>query len=59
MLGNEARQSMFDLASPDKMEREVGFYGFEKDTYKWNLVRDVRHGFAHDLMDSPGQRQLP
>ena len=54
MLGNEARQTMSDLASLDKLEREDGFYGFEKDTYKWKLVRDVRHGFTHDLMDNPG-----
>lgn len=55
MLANEARQTMFDLASLGKMEREEGFYNFEKDTYKWTLVRDVRHGFTHDLMDNPGQ----
>jgi hypothetical protein len=54
MLGNEARQTMFDLASLDKLEREDGFYEFERNTYKWTLVRDVRHGFTHYLMDNPG-----
>jgi len=54
MLSNEARQTIFDLASLDKLEKEDGFYGFEKDTYKWKLVRGIRHGFTHDLMDNPG-----
>ncbi|TVY75689.1 Neutral cholesterol ester hydrolase [Lachnellula suecica] len=54
MLGEEARQNIFDLASLDKAEREEGHYEFEKGAYKWLLVRDVMHGFTHDLMDSPG-----
>jgi acetyl esterase/lipase len=55
MLSNEARQTIFDIAGLDKMEREDGKYEFEKDTYKWTLVRDVRHGFTHDLMDNRGE----
>jgi len=54
MLANEAREMMFDLASLDELGREDGVYGFEKNTYKWKLVRYVRHGFTHDLMDNPG-----
>jgi acetyl esterase/lipase len=55
MLSDEARQTIFDLASLDKQERQDGKYEFEKDTYKWTLARDVRHGFTHDLMDSKGK----
>jgi hypothetical protein len=55
MLCNEARQTIFDIADLVKLERDNGDYDFEKDTYKWTLVRDVRHGFTHDLMDNKGQ----
>ena len=55
MLCNEAKQTIFDIAGLDKLERAEGQYGFEKDTYKWTLVRDVRHGFTHDLMDNKGK----
>jgi acetyl esterase/lipase len=53
MLANEGREMMFDLAALDKVERGDGVYGFEKGSYKWKLVRDVRHGFTHDLKDNP------
>ena len=55
MLSNEAKQTVFDVAGLDKLERAEGEYGFEKGTYKWTLVRDVRHGFTHDLMDNRGK----
>ena len=54
MLANEARQTIFDIANLDKLEREDIERSFEKDTYKWTLVKDVRHGFTHDLMDHRG-----
>ncbi|KAG9231072.1 Alpha/Beta hydrolase protein [Amylocarpus encephaloides] len=53
MLANEARQMMFDLANLDKMEKADSLYGVEREGYKWTLVRDVRHGFTHNLMDNP------
>lgn len=53
MLANEARETIYSLASLDKQEKEAAFYGFEKNGYKWTLARDVRHGFTHDLMDNP------
>ncbi|KAH6672994.1 Alpha/Beta hydrolase protein [Halenospora varia] len=53
MLADEARQTISDLACLDESKRDDSKYGFEKDTYKWTLVRDVRHGFTHDLMDNP------
>jgi len=54
MLANEARQTIFDIANLDKLEREDGTYEFEKDTYRWTLVRGIRHGFTHDMMDDRG-----
>lgn len=54
MLANEGREMMFDLAGLDEVERGEGVYGFEKGSYKWKLVRGVRHGFTHDLKDNPG-----
>ncbi|APA09802.1 hypothetical protein SS1G_05990 [Sclerotinia sclerotiorum 1980 UF-70] len=54
MLAKEARDTAFDLADLDEEDRKEGMYGFEKDSYKWTLVRDVRHGFTHDLMDNRG-----
>ncbi|RAL67979.1 hypothetical protein DID88_008703 [Monilinia fructigena] len=54
MLAKEARDTAFDLAELNEHERKEGVYGFEKDSYKWTLVRDVRHGFTHDLMDNKG-----
>ncbi|KAA8575777.1 hypothetical protein MFRU_020g01220 [Monilinia fructicola] len=54
MLAKEARDTAFDLAELNEHERKEGAYGFEKDSYKWTLVRDVRHGFTHDLMDNKG-----
>ncbi|KAJ8066460.1 hypothetical protein OCU04_005520 [Sclerotinia nivalis] len=54
MLAKEARDTAFDLADSNEQERKEGIYGFEKDSYKWTLVRDVRHGFTHDLMDNKG-----
>jgi acetyl esterase/lipase len=54
MLANEARQTIFDIANLDKLEREDGIYEFEKDTYRWTLVRGIRHGFTHDMMDDRG-----
>ncbi|TAQ85384.1 hypothetical protein B7494_g6289 [Chlorociboria aeruginascens] len=55
MLANEARQTIFDLANLDKLERAEGEYGFEKGSYKWLLVRDVMHGFTHNLMDGKNE----
>lgn len=55
MLANEARQTIFDIAGLNKLQRKDGEYGFEKDTYKWTLVTGVRHAFTHDLMDSRGK----
>lgn len=54
MLAKEARDTAFDIAELNEQEREEGMYGFEKDSYKWTLVRDVRHAFTHDLMDNKG-----
>ncbi|EMR88198.1 hypothetical protein ACHAPC_000189 [Botrytis cinerea] len=54
MLAKEARDTAFNLADLNEQEREEGMYGFEKDGYKWTLVRDVRHAFTHDLMDNKG-----
>lgn len=51
MLCKEARDTIFDLAGLDDLERKDGLLGFEKGTYKWTLAKDVRHGFTHDLMD--------
>jgi acetyl esterase/lipase len=51
MLANEARETIFDIAGLEEQERKQGFDEFEKDTYKWKLTRDVRHGFTHDLMN--------
>jgi acetyl esterase/lipase len=51
MLANEARETIFDIARLSDLEREEGFDGFEKGTYSWKLVKDVRHGFTHDLMN--------
>jgi hypothetical protein len=47
----EARDTIFDIAGLSEKGREQGINGFEKRTYKWTLVNDVRHGFTHDLMD--------
>ena len=55
MLSDEARQTIYDIAGLDKLERENGRLEFEKDTYKWTLARNVRHGFTHDLMDNRGK----
>jgi len=52
MLSNEARETIFDIAGLDKLEREKGSYEFVKGTYHWILVRGIRHGFTHDLMDN-------
>ncbi|ESZ93654.1 hypothetical protein SBOR_5959 [Sclerotinia borealis F-4128] len=54
MLAKEARGTVFDLAGLNEQEREEGMYGFEKDSYKWTLVKDVRHGFTHGMMDGKG-----
>jgi acetyl esterase/lipase len=51
MLANEARETIFDIAKLDELERKEGFDGFEKGTYSWKLVKDVRHGFTHDLVN--------
>ncbi|KAN0090309.1 alpha/beta-hydrolase [Hyaloscypha variabilis] len=51
MLANEARETIFDIASLDARERVDGLDEFEKSTYKWKLVRDVRHAFTHDIMN--------
>lgn len=53
MLANEARETIYSLASLDKHEKEAASYEFEKSGYKWTLARDVRHGFTHNLMDRP------
>jgi acetyl esterase/lipase len=55
MLVKEAREMVFDVAGADKIEREEGREGFEKEGYRWTLVRDVRHGFTYDLMDGKGR----
>ena len=57
MLANEAQQTIYDIAGLNKVEREDGKYEFEKDTYKWTLVRDVRHGLTHNLMDNRGKEE--
>jgi acetyl esterase/lipase len=51
MLANEARETIFDIAGLDELERERGIDGFVKGTYNWKLVKGVRHGFTHDLMN--------
>ena len=55
MLSDDARHTIFDIARRDKLERADREYGSEKDTYKWTLVRDVRHGFTQDLMNNTGK----
>lgn len=52
MLMNEARDTIFDLARLSVEERNKNLEGFERGTYKWTFVKDVRHAFTHDLMDS-------
>ena len=54
MMADEARQTAFDLAGLNEKEREEGKYEFEKGTYKWTLVKGVRHAFTHDTMEKPG-----
>ena len=51
MLANEARETIFDIASLDEQERLNGLDGFEKGTYKWKLVKNVKHAFTHNIMD--------
>jgi acetyl esterase/lipase len=49
MLANEARETIFDIAGLEEQDRKKGHDEFEKGTYKWKLVKDVRHAFTHDL----------
>ncbi|RDW64892.1 hypothetical protein BP6252_10543 [Coleophoma cylindrospora] len=58
MLANEARECIFDIASLEAEERQSGREGFEKDTYKWTLVKGVRHGFTHQTGDCKGEDEI-
>jgi acetyl esterase/lipase len=49
MLADEARETIFDIARLDEQERKQGLDGFEKGTYRWKLVKDVRHAFANNV----------
>lgn len=51
MLAREARETIFDIAGLDAGERKEGLDAFEKGTYKWKLVKDVRHAFTHEIMN--------
>ena len=54
VLAKYARRAILDVAGVDKSGREEGKIGFEIKTYKWTLVKDVRHGFGHGPMDHQG-----
>jgi acetyl esterase/lipase len=52
MLADEARETIFDIARLDGQERKQGLDGSEKGTYRWKLVKNVRHAFANNVTNS-------
>jgi acetyl esterase/lipase len=55
MLCREARDMIYSLAG-EKMPEAGWDEGFEKDNYKWMLIKSVRHGFTDDFRKQKGAR---
>jgi hypothetical protein len=56
MLANKAGEMMYGLAGIEKPSEEEK-YAFERKGYRWRLVRNVEHTFAHNLMEMGKKRE--